>query len=133
MKTKAVLSLADADRIIELSIRHALARSWPVCIAICDDGGHLLRLSRLDGATPLSASIAVSKSVAAALSRKPTKSFEDSINQGRTALVTAPLDGLMEGGIPIVIDGAVIGAVGVSGVRPEQDAEVATAGLAGAA
>ena len=72
----------------------------------------------------------MAKATTAAIGRRESKSFEDSINQGRTALVTAPLQGMMEGGVPILVDGQVIGAVGVSGVKSVEDAEIARAGIA---
>ena len=130
MKTKPVLSLSDVQRILEAAKSHAEAKQFAVTVAVADDGGHLLGLVRLDGAAPVSAHIAPAKAHAAALGRRETKGFEDMINQGRTAFVTAPtIQGLLEGGIPVVVDGQVIGAVGVSGVKPNEDAEVARAGI----
>ncbi|WP_353173543.1 heme-binding protein [Paracandidimonas soli] len=131
MKTKPVLSLSDAQRMLEAAKRHAEANNLAVAIAVADDGGHLLGLIRLDGAAPLTSHIAPAKAHAAALGRRETKGFEDMINQGRTAFVTAPaIQGMLEGGVPVVVDGQVIGAVGVSGVKPNEDAEVARAGIA---
>ncbi|MFC3339505.1 heme-binding protein [Paracandidimonas soli] len=131
MKTKPVLSLSDAQRMLEAAKRHAETNNLAVAIAVADDGGHLLGLIRLDGAAPLTSHIAPAKAHAAALGRRETKGFEDMINQGRTAFVTAPaIQGMLEGGVPVVVDGQVIGAVGVSGVKPNEDAEVARAGIA---
>ena len=104
---------------------------WAVTIAICDDGGHLLWLQRLDGAAPISAHIAAAKARSAALGRRETKGYEDMINQGRTAFLSAPeLQGMLEGGVPILAGGHCVGAVGVSGVKSAEDAQVARAGVA---
>ncbi|MGH8261097.1 MAG: heme-binding protein [Steroidobacteraceae bacterium] len=130
MKTKPCLSLDDAHRIAAASSAHAQQRKWAVCICVCDDGGHPLLLERADGAAPITVKMAIAKAATAALGRRESKSFEDMINQGRTAFVTAPIDGLLEGGVPITADGHVVGAVGVSGVKSSEDAEIARAGIA---
>ncbi len=123
------LTLDDARTIATAAEKHAQTNSWAVSIAVCDAGGHLLWLQRLDGAPVMSAQISMDKANASALSGKPTKGIEDMINNGRTAAVNMPVVGL-EGAEPIIIDGHVIGAVGVSGVQAAQDAEVARAGIA---
>jgi glc operon protein GlcG len=130
MKTKSFLVHDDCRRIVEAAAAHARAKNWAVSICVCDDGGHVLRIERLDGAAPFTAQMAMAKATTAAVGRRESKSFEDVINQGRTALVTAPLQGLLEGGVPIIIDGQVIAAVGVSGVKSVEDAEIARAGIA---
>lgn len=131
MKTKAVLSADDVQAILSAARAEADKNNWGVTIAVADDGGHLLGLLRLDGAPPMSAHIGPSKAKTAAMARKETKILEDVINNGRTAFVTAPyVDGLLEGGVPIVVDGQVVGAVGVSGVKSDQDAQIALAGIA---
>jgi glc operon protein GlcG len=130
MKTKSYLVQHDCRRIVDAATALARARNWAVTICVCDDGGHILHLERLDGAAPFTARMAISKAATAALGRRESKIFEDSINQGRTAMVTAPLRGMMEGGVPILVDGQVIGAVGVSGVKSVEDAEIARAGIA---
>jgi uncharacterized protein GlcG (DUF336 family) len=99
-------------------------------IAIVDDGGHPLWLQRLDGAPPASAYIGPEKARSAALGRRETKLYEDIINNGRTAFLSAPLAGMLEGGVPIIVDGQVVGAVGVSGVKSSEDAQIAKAGIA---
>ena len=109
----------------------ALKNHWAVTIAIVDAGGHLLWLQRLDGAAPVSAAIAPAKARTAALGRRETKVYEDMINGGRTSFLSAPLiDGLLEGGVPVLVDGHCVGAVGVSGVKSSEDAQVARAGIA---
>lgn len=131
MQTKPVLTCADVQTILSVSQKEAEANNWKVTIAVADDGGHLLGMIRLDGAPPMSAHIGPSKARAAAMAKKETKILEDVINNGRTAFVTAPyVDGLLEGGVPIVVEGQVVGAVGVSGVQSDQDAQIAKAGIA---
>jgi len=131
MQTKFVLTAADVKKIAAAAEAEALANNWAVSIAIVDDGGHLLAFQRLDGAAPLTSHIAPAKAKTSALGRRETKIYEDIINNGRTAFVTAPfVEGMLEGGVPIVVDGQVIGAVGVSGVKSEQDAQIAKVGIA---
>ncbi|MCE2916359.1 MAG: heme-binding protein [Rubrivivax sp.] len=131
MKTKPCLTLEDTDRMLAAARALATERGFAVTIAVADDGGHLLGLLRLDGAAPVSAAIAVSKARTAALGRRESKVYEDMVNGGRTAFVTAPLiDGLLEGGVPVLVEGECVGAVGVSGVKSSEDAEVARAGIA---
>lgn len=129
MFTKAVLSLSDALQILHAARAQAHANHWNVAIAVVDDGGHPLALERLDGCAPIGAYIAIEKARTAALGRRETKSFEDIVNGGRMAFLTAPLLTPLEGGVPIVVDGQVVGAVGVSGVKSDQDALVAHAGV----
>jgi uncharacterized protein GlcG (DUF336 family) len=131
MRTKPTLCHEDLRRMAAAAERHALASAWAVTIAIVDDGGHLLWLQRLDGAAPISASIAPAKARTAALGRRETKVYEDMINQGRTSFLSAPgLEGMLEGGVPVMIDGQCVGAVGVSGVKSTEDAQIARAGIA---
>lgn len=131
MKSKAVLEAAEIKAIAQAAEAEALKNQWRVTIAIVDDGGHLLHLNRLDGAAPMSAQVAPAKARSAALGRRESKGFEDMINGGRTAFLSVPgMDGLMEGGVPIVVDGQCVGAVGVSGVKSNEDAHIARAGVA---
>ena len=131
MKTKAVLELADVKAIAAAAEAEALQNNWAVTIAIVDDGGHLLWLQRLDGAAAISAQIAPAKANTAALGRRESKSYEDVINGGRTAFLSVPgLQAMLEGGVPIMKDGQCIGAVGVSGVKSNEDAQIARAGIA---
>ena len=128
---KSVLILADVRAIAQAAEAEALAQQWPVTIAIVDDGGHLLWLQRLDGAAAISAHIAPAKARTAALGRRESKVYEDVINQGRMAFLSAPLlEGMLEGGVPVMVDGQCVGAVGVSGVKSNEDAQVARAGIA---
>ncbi len=131
MKTKPYLTHDDATKIGAAAIREANANAWAVTIAIVDDGGHLLWQQRLDNAAPISAHIAPSKARTAALGRRETKVYEDMINQGRVSFLSAPtIDGMLEGGVPILVDGQCVGAVGVSGVKSTEDAQIARAGIA---
>jgi glc operon protein GlcG len=130
MQTKRMLTSEDTARIMQAAIAEAGRNKWAVAIAIVDDGGHLLQFTRLDGTPPASAHIAPEKARAAALGRRETRIYEDMINQGRAAFLSAPLQGMLEGGVPIVADGQVVGAVGVSGVKSSEDAQVAKAGIA---
>ena len=131
MKSKAMLENADIKAIAAAAEAEALKNKWAVTIAIVDDGGHLLHLQRLDGAAPVSAHIAPAKANTAAMGQRESKVYEDVINGGRTAFLSAPyLRGMLEGGVPIIKDGQCIGAVGVSGVKSTEDVQVARAGIA---
>jgi glc operon protein GlcG len=128
MNSKAILSQAEVSQILAASRSEAQVNQWPVTIVVVDDGGHPLALERLDGASPISAYIATEKARTSALGRRESKGYEEMVNGGRTAFLSAPLLTSLEGGVPIIVDGQVIGAVGVSGVKAEQDAQVAKAG-----
>ena len=131
MKTKPVLEFVDVKSIAAAAEAEALKNNWPVTISIVDDGGHLLWLQRLDGAAPVSALISPAKARTAALGRRESKAYEDMINGGRASFLSAPsLDGMLEGGVPILKDGQCMGAVGVSGVKSTEDAQIAKAGIA---
>ncbi|CCN17366.1 heme-binding protein [Bordetella bronchiseptica] len=131
MKTKPVLVADDVKKILAAAEAHALANKWAVTIAVVDDGGHLLGQLRLDGAAPISARIAPAKASTAALGRRESRVYEEIINNGRQAFLSAPLlEGMLEGGVPVTVDGEVVGAVGVSGVKSSEDAEIARAGIA---
>ncbi|WP_027924743.1 heme-binding protein [Pseudomonas sp. URMO17WK12:I12] len=128
MKRKAILSQAEVSQILTAARTEAQNNQWAVTIVIVDDGGHPLALERLDGCAASSAYIATEKARTSALGRRESKGYEDMVNGGRFAFLSAPLLTSLEGGVPIVYDGQVIGAVGVSGVKSEQDAQVARAG-----
>ena len=130
MHSKSVIGQAEVARVLSAARQQALAQQWSVTIAVVDDGGHPLALERLDGCAPASAYIAMEKARSAALGRRETRDYEEMVNAGRTAFVTAPLLTSLEGGVPLQVDGQVVGAIGVSGVKPGQDAQVAMAGAA---
>lgn len=131
MKTKLTLELADVKTIAAAAEAEALTNNWAVSIAIVDDGGHLLWLQRLNGAAPISAHIAPAKAHTAALGRRDSKVYEDIVNGGRASFLSAPdIKGLLEGGVAVMKDGQCLGAVGVSGVKSGEDAQIARAGIA---
>jgi uncharacterized protein GlcG (DUF336 family) len=130
MNQKPMLTLADVKLIGSSCEAEALQNQWAVSIAIVDDGGHLLWLQRLDGAAPISAHIAPAKARTAALGRRESRIYEETINQGRTSFLSAPLEGMLEGGVPVMVQGHCVGAVGVSGVKSSEDARIARAGIA---
>ncbi|HVE52761.1 MAG TPA: heme-binding protein [Ramlibacter sp.] len=130
MKTKHTLELADVKAIAAAAEAEAVAHQWAVSIAVVDDGGHLLWLQRLDGAAAISAQIAPAKARTAAMGRRESRLYEEMINGGRVSFLSAPgLEGLLEGGVPILKDGQCLGAVGVSGVKSTEDAQIARAGI----
>ncbi len=130
MKSKKCLMLADVKVIATACESLALQQNLSVTIAITDDGGHLMWLQRLDGAPLISMQIATGKAHTAAMGRRPSKAFSDRIANGEMALLSMP-GGLtfMEGGEPIMVDDECVGAVGVSGVKPAEDAQIARAGI----
>lgn len=130
MITRKALQIADVQRIAAAAEAEARSNGWAVSIAVVDDGGHLLHFQRLDGAPLTSIAIAQGKARASAFGRRPSKAFEDIVAGGRTAFLSVPDIVLLEGAEPIVVDGVCIGAVGVSGVRSDQDAQIARAGIA---
>jgi uncharacterized protein GlcG (DUF336 family) len=131
MQTKPVLTLEDVKKIAAAAEAEALANKWAVVISIVDDGGHLMWLQRLDGVAPISSYIAPAKAKTAALGKRESKIYEDLINSTRVSFLSAPmLEGMLEGGVPIVFEGHVVGAVGVSGVKSNEDAQIAKAGIA---
>lgn len=131
MRTRPCLTRDDAQRIIAAARAEADANGWPVTIAVADDGGHLLALERLDGCPAASAYIAPEKARAAALGRRETRIYEEMINAGRVSFLSVPvLQGMLEGGVPVLIDGQLAGSVGVSGVKAAEDGQIARAGIA---
>jgi len=131
MQTKPMLTLEDVKKIAAAAEAEALANKWAVAFSIVDDGGHPLWFQRLDGAAPMSSVIAPSKARTAALGRRESRIYEEMINNGRVSFLSAPgVEGMLEGGVPIIVDGHVVGAVGVSGVKSNEDAQIAKAGIA---
>jgi uncharacterized protein GlcG (DUF336 family) len=118
-----VLTLAWASE------AEARRNKWIVAIAILDDGGHLLHFSRMDGASPANAAIAVEKARTSALSRRTSGNWEERIKAGRVSMLKMPGILPVQGGVPIVADGTCIGSVGVSGVQSHEDEQIAQAGI----
>jgi glc operon protein GlcG len=130
MKNKKCLTLADVKIIAAGCENEALRQNWAVAIAIVDDGGHLIWLQRLDGANLSSIQIATGKAYTSAMGRRTTKMYEEVVAGGRNAFLSVPGGlTLIEGGEPIVVDGEVVGAVGVSGVKSAEDAQIARSGI----
>lgn len=131
MQNKPFLTLDDVKKIAAAAEAEAVRNGWAVTIAIVDDGGHLLWLQRHDGAAAMSSHIAPGKARTAALARRETKFYEEMVNAGRVSFLSAPgPDALLEGGVPVMAGGHCVGAVGVSGVKSDQDAQIARAGIA---
>ena len=128
MKTKPMLTLDDCRKISAAAEAEAKKNSWNVCIAILDDGGHLLHLIRMDGATPANARIAVEKGRTAAESRRSTLNWQERIKP-RPEMLGMPGITPIQGGLPIVVEGACVGGVGISGVQSHEDEQIAAAGI----
>jgi glc operon protein GlcG len=123
------LTLDEARTILHAAEQRANQDGWTVAIAIVDAGGHLLSFSRLPGTQIASIDVAIQKAVTSVYYKRPTKAFQDGIAGGNMALLSLPNFSAFEGGVPIVVDGEVIGAIGVSGVTPAQDGIIAAAGV----
>jgi Uncharacterized protein, possibly involved in utilization of glycolate and propanediol len=128
LPSKKVLSLHAAKQIAAAAESEAKRRGATVVIAIVDDGGHLLLLERLDSTQVASAEVAIGKARTAAIFRRPSKVFEDQIREGRIAALALPGATPLQGGLPLVHERAVIGAIGVSGSTPQEDEEIAKVG-----
>jgi glc operon protein GlcG len=130
MKQKPCLTLELAKRIAAVAEAEAQRNGWPVVIAIVDDGGHLLCLHRLDDTQIGSVKVAIAKARAAIAFKRPTRAWEEALEGGRQGVLSLPGVVVAEGGVPLLWEGRMIGAVGVSGVRPNEDGQVARAGAA---
>ncbi len=124
------LSLEDAKRVATAARLEAEKNSWPVVIAIADDGGHLMYLERMDGTQKASSKIAEEKARTAILFKRPTKAIEEAVLSGRIVMLELPGAVPIEGGVPLAKNGRYLGAIGVSGVQSFQDAIIAQAGVA---
>ena len=127
---KPVLTLGDAKMVAAAAEKEALKRGATVVIAVVDDGGNLILLERLDDTQVASVEVGIGKARTAAIFRRPSKVFEDQIKNGRVAALALPGATPLQGGIPIMINGNVVGAIGVSGNTPQEDEEIAIAGAA---
>src|SRR5437016_14578327 len=130
LPVKKVLTLEAAKKIAAASEAEALKRGSAVVIAVVDDGGHLLVLERLDDTQVASVEVGIGKARTAAIFRRPSKEFEDQVKNGRVAALALPGATPLQGGLPIVYEGKVIGAIGVSGNTPQEDEDIARAGVA---
>lgn len=128
MKQRPMLTLEDCKKISAAAEAEAKKNNWNVCIAILDDGGHLLHLARMDGATPANARIAVAKGRTAAETRRSTGSWQERIAK-RPEMLGMPEVTPVQGGLPIIVEGTCVGGVGVSGVQSHEDEQIAAAGI----
>jgi glc operon protein GlcG len=130
LPTKQVLTLEAAKKIAAAAEAEAAKRGATVVIVIVDDGGHVILLERLDDTQVASVEVGIGKARTAAIFRRPSKVFEDQIKNGRAASLVLPGATPLQGGVPIIVNGKVIGAIGVSGNTPQEDEEIALAGAA---
>ena len=128
LPTKQVLTLDAAKRIAAASEAEARKRGATVVIAVVDDGGYLLVLERLDDTQVASVDVGIAKARTAAIFRRPSKIFEDQVKNGRVSALALPGAVALQGGVPIIINGKVVGAVGVSGNSPQEDEDIAKVG-----
>jgi len=128
MRTKSCLTLADVTKILAACEAEAVKNKWSVAVAIVDEGGHLLGFQRMDRAGPISAEVAIGKARTSALTRRPSKFFEDRVKE-RPAFVSFPAGVLIQGALPIMHQNECVGAVGVSGVASHEDEQIALAGI----
>jgi glc operon protein GlcG len=128
MRNKPSLTLADVKKMLAASEAEAAKNNWPVAISIVDEGGHLLGFERMDGAGPISAQVATGKALTSALTKRPSKFFEDRVKD-RPAFATFPAGTLIQGALPIMHQNECVGAIGVSGVQSHEDEQVAQAGI----
>src|SRR5262245_39627200 len=128
LATKRSLTLDVARQIAAAAEKHARENKWNVCIAIVDDGGHLIYFQRMDGTQYASVVVSQKKAQTAIGFKRPSKTFEDGVAGGRNALLALPGAVTLEGGLPLTVDGDIIGAIGISGVTAQQDGMIAQAG-----
>src|SRR5215208_4891171 len=128
MRDKPCLTAADLSKAMAACKAEAERNSWKVAVAIVDDGGYLLHFDRMDGVAPISAEAAVGKARTAALTRRPSKFFEDRVKE-RPAFANFPAGILIQGGLPIIFRNECVGAIGVSGVQSHEDDQIAQAGV----
>jgi glc operon protein GlcG len=130
MRQKPALTSADAHKMMEACKAEAQKNKWNVAIAIVDDSGAVILLERLDGCGAISSEVAIGKARTSALTKRPTKFFEDRVKE-RPGFVTFPTPGVMfQGGLPLIHQNECVGAIGVSGVQSHEDEQIAQAGVA---
>jgi len=133
LPTRKVLTLAAAKKIAQAAEAEAIKRGSTVVIVVVDEGGYPIYLERLDDTQVASVEVGIGKARTAAIFRRPSKVFEDQVRNGRVAALALPGATPLQGGVPIVVDGKVIGAIGVSGNTPQEDEDIAKAGTASTA
>ena len=129
MRNKPCLTSADVKKMMAGCLAEAARNKWNVCVAIVDEGGFLLQFERMDGAAPISTEVACGKARTSALTKRPSKFFEDRVKE-RPAFANFPAGILIQGGLPIMHQNECVGAIGVSGVQSHEDEQVAQAGIA---
>ena len=129
MKSRVALEADDVQAALQAAQAEAVKNGWIVSIAVVDDGGHPLGFLRLTDAAPITAQISFGKARTAALSRRESKFYEDVVKNGRTAFLSVSDFTTLEGGVPVMIAAQCVGAIGVSGVKSDQDAQIANAGV----
>ena len=132
MRDKPSLTATDVETAMNACKAEAQNNKWNVAIAVVDEGGYLLAFHRMDGAPPISAEVSIGKAHTSAMTRRPSKFFEDRVKE-RPAFVNFPAGILIQGGVPILHQGECVGAIGVSGVQSFEDEQVAQAGAAAVA
>lgn len=130
LPSKKILTLGMAKKLVAAAEAEARKRGATVVIAVVDDGGHLILLERLDDTQVASVEVAVGKARTAAIFRRPSKVFEDQVKNGRVAALALPGATALQGGVPVTVDGKVIGAISASGNTPQEDEDIAIAGAA---
>jgi glc operon protein GlcG len=130
LPTKSILTLEFAKKLVAAAESEAIRRGATVVVAVVDDGGHLVLLERLDDTQVASVEVAIGKARTAAIFRRPSKVFEDQAKDGRVAAIALPGATPLQGGVPITVNGNVIGAIGASGNSPQEDEDIAKAGTA---
>jgi glc operon protein GlcG len=128
MKSRPMLTLEDCRKLMAGAQAEARRNDWIVAIAILDDGGHLLHLERMDGASPANAAIAIEKARTAALTRRTSRMWEERVAGGRLSMLKMPVLPVI-GGLPIVVDGVCVGGIGASGVQSDEDEQIVQAGI----
>ena len=129
MRTKPCLTAADVKKMMAACFAEAEKNKWKVTVAIVDDGGFMLHLERMDGAAVTTAEVAVGKARTSALTRRPSKDFEDRVKE-RPAFISFPAGLFIQGAVPIMHQNECVGAIGVSGVQSFEDEQIARAGVA---
>lgn len=130
LATRKALTLSAAKAMAAAAEAEARKNNWNVVICVVDEGGHLLYLQRMDETQLASVEIAQGKARTAVMYKRPTKAMEEAVTGGRTVIMRLPGALPVEGGLPVTVDGKIIGAIGVSGVMSSQDGQIAQAGLA---
>ncbi len=129
-RTSHIVAVEGAQRALAAALAEAKKQGWNVSISVVDNAGDLVGFLRMDGAPPSSVDISQAKARTAARMRRPTRTLDSTLTAGRTPILGLPGIVPVEGGVPIIVNGEVIGAVGVSGATSAQDGQVAQAGVA---